>query len=100
MNERLLTLDEAARLRPAGRSGRPAHVSTIYRWVARGIRGVRLEAIRIGGRLYTSMEALQQFAERLTLGCGDAATSPPVASSAARRRSAERAERMLDRLGI
>ena len=31
-----------------------------------GIRGVRLESLRIGGALHTSIEALQRFSDRLT----------------------------------
>lgn len=65
-SEHIRTLAEAARKRPAGRNNRPTHVSTVYRWISKGVRGVKLEAIRIGGRLYTSDEALQRFAERLT----------------------------------
>ena len=64
--EHLRTLEQAARKRPPGRNNRPTHVSTVYRWISKGVRGVKLEAIRIGGRLYTSDEALQRFAERLT----------------------------------
>ena len=45
--EQLLTLAQAAQLRPAGRRGRPTHTSTVYRWISRGLRGHRLEAIRL-----------------------------------------------------
>ena len=48
-SEHLLTPSEAARGLPRRRRGRPIHVSTIFRWIDRGVRGVRLEAIRIGG---------------------------------------------------
>jgi hypothetical protein len=67
-NETLLTLSQAARLQPPGRGGRPTHISTVYRWISRGIGGIRLDAIRLGGRLLTSREALQRFAEQLTTG--------------------------------
>jgi len=43
-------------------NGKRVHISAVYRWVQRGIKGVRLEAIRIGGTTYTSREALQRFA--------------------------------------
>ena len=70
--EQLLTLPQAARVRPHGRLGRPTHPSTVYRWISRGVRGaagvVRLEGVRIGGSWYTSREALQRFAEALTNG--------------------------------
>jgi Protein of unknown function (DUF1580) len=67
-DEQLLTLSQAARVRPIGRGGRPTHTSTVYRWISHGIRGTKLEAIRLGGSLYTSREALQRFADRLTSG--------------------------------
>jgi hypothetical protein len=95
--EPLISIAEAARLRPPGRSGRPTHPSTVYRWIGVGVRGVKLEAVRLGGSLYTSREAIQRFGERLTAG----ATRPDRGqTSTARRRAYERAGRKLDRLGI
>ena len=47
--EQLLTLAEAARSLP-----RCPHIATIYRWISRGVKGVKLEAVRIGGTQYTS----------------------------------------------
>jgi hypothetical protein len=89
-SERLITLNEAARLRPPSRRGRPTHSSTVYRWISRGVRGQKLEAIRLGGTLYTSQEAMQRFARALT-DCANRTTacapSQVVASE-------------LDRLGI
>ena len=61
--ESCLTLVEAAKLVP-GREGQGGlHVSAIYRWVKRGVKGVHLETILIGGRMHTSREALQRFFE-------------------------------------
>jgi hypothetical protein len=37
------------------------HVSTCWRWARRGVRGHKLETIVIGGRRYTSREALERF---------------------------------------
>lgn len=37
------------------------HISTVYRWVSRGIDGVRLETYRIGGRRYVHRRALEEF---------------------------------------
>jgi hypothetical protein len=71
-NEHLVTFSQAARLRPPGRLGRPTHTSTVYRWYSRGLRGHRL-----GGTLYTSCEALQRFAERLS-GCQSITTPEGV----------------------
>ena len=54
--ERLLTLGQAAGLLPE-----PPHVATVRRWARRGVRGVCLETVRLGGRLYTSAEAMDRF---------------------------------------
>lgn len=95
--EHLLTMAQAARLRPGSRQGRPTHPSTIVRYIQRGIRGHRLEAVRLGGTLYTSREALQRFAERLTAA---APTTVPPASRPVAPPPQEGVERELDRLGI
>jgi hypothetical protein len=49
------------------RGGKRVNASTVWRWVHHGVKGVRLEALRLGNEWYTSREALQRFAERLTL---------------------------------
>ena len=95
--EQLLTLPQAARVRPHGRLGRPTHPSTVYRWISRGVRGVagvvKLEGVRIGGSWYTSREALQRFAEALTNG----GTQTPREATPPQR--AEQADEALRRLG-
>jgi len=64
--EELLTLAQAARrYRPP--DARPLAPSTIWRWHKKGISGVRLETICIGGIRYTSVEALQRFFTAVTL---------------------------------
>ncbi len=63
--EELITLAKAASELPPRRLGRRAHVSTLYRWVGHGLRGVRLEAVQVGGTRCTSREALQRFFDRL-----------------------------------
>lgn len=46
--------------------GRP-HINTVRRWanigVQRGPRVVRLETIPVGGRLFTSREAIERFCQ-------------------------------------
>jgi hypothetical protein len=61
-SEAVLSLSEASR---AVCPGRPVHLSTLYRWIAPGVRGQRLEAVRVGGRTLTSKEALTRFLSRL-----------------------------------
>lgn len=57
LTEDTITLPQAARELP----GRP-NASTLWRWHRRGVGGVRLEAVRIGGgRIYTSRQAITRF---------------------------------------
>lgn len=62
--ESLLSLSEAtnelARVR-----GKKPHVSTLWRWAKKGIRGVKLEVICVGGQIITSKEALDRFCKNL-----------------------------------
>src|SRR3954469_19956856 len=81
----------------AGRNGRPVHISFFIRAITKGINGHRLEALKVGSRWITSVEALQRWAEAQT---GDAAAGPDESPAAGRRKAAERAGRELDRLGF
>lgn len=63
--EQILTLKEAAKTLPQLCRGQSVHRSTLYRWINRGVRGIRLEALKVGRTLVTSREAVQRFAERL-----------------------------------
>lgn len=61
-NEELLTLSAATKRLPHGRASKPVHVATIHRWASpRGLKGVRLESVKVGGIRYTSSEALDRF---------------------------------------
>jgi len=44
-----------------GRGGKPVHQVTLSLWYRRGVRGVRLETIMVGGRRCTTMGALARF---------------------------------------
>lgn len=59
--EKLITMAEGARQVP----GRP-NLTTLWRWRNRGVCGVKLEVCCVGGRTYTSTEALSRFLERVT----------------------------------
>ena len=50
---------------PPRRGGRPPHASCLFRWAKGGLRGVRLETMRVGGTLCTSKQALERFFARL-----------------------------------
>ena len=70
-----------------GANGKQVHVTTVYRWINHGVRGFRLESIKVGGTTYTSVEAMQRFAE----GLGPPATLSALPYSLARQREIERA---------
>ena len=55
--ERMLALLSAFE---AATGYRPA-LSTVVRWILKGIRGQRLEAKKIGGKWFASVEACQRF---------------------------------------
>jgi len=42
------------------------HIATVWRWVKRGVRGVKLETIVVGGRRYTNVAAIERFVEATT----------------------------------
>jgi excisionase family DNA binding protein len=37
------------------------HVSTVWRWIHRGIRGRRLETVRVGGRRFVLRKTLENY---------------------------------------
>jgi hypothetical protein len=82
-NESPISLSDAAKSLP----GRP-NVTTIWRWRSRGIAGVRLETLCVGGRTYTTREALARFLERVTA----AKSGQPIPSRSNRQRERDRSE--------
>lgn len=81
-------------------TGKPLHISGMYRHVMRGARSVngervRLEFIRTPGGLRTSREAIVRFISALTV---DVAQSLPT--TAARRRQVKSAENELRAAGF
>jgi hypothetical protein len=82
-SEDLIAFSEAAKHVP----GRP-HLSTLHRWARRRHRA--LETIKVGGRIFTSVEAVSRFVQQR--GGAEAALPP----SADRARQIARAEAVLD----
>jgi hypothetical protein len=54
--QRYMTMTEAACFVP----NRP-HRSTVVRWATRGLRGLRLQTKKIGGRRYTTPAWIEEF---------------------------------------
>jgi hypothetical protein len=63
-NETLVTFTEAAKRVPRINGRRP-HPSSFYRWATRGLKGAKLETLKVGGRLCTSLEAVERFFREL-----------------------------------
>jgi hypothetical protein len=61
--EDLIRLNEVPKLKfmPPGKDGKRIALSTVYRWTMGGTGGVKLETLKVGGTLCTSVEALQRF---------------------------------------
>lgn len=86
-SENLIHVKDAPKHTP----GRP-HISTVYRWVFRG----DLETIKVGGRLFTSIEAIHRFITR----CTNPAHPPAEAPCTRRQREIQAANKKLDTVGI
>lgn len=57
----LLTFDEAVKLLPSYRGGKPRVRSTIYAWATSGLRGVKLELVDTASGLRVTRAALDKF---------------------------------------
>ena len=70
---------------PRGKNGKKTSTSTLWRWHRKGISGVRLETVLIGGRRYVTRPGLEQFCIAVTetrdgqLGRNDEPAGPVVA---------------------
>lgn len=69
--------------------------STCWRWTQRGIRGHRLEAYSLGGRRYTTRQAVMRFLARLNGEVGVFIKPPP-----SRKRQIEAAEKRAEQMGV
>jgi hypothetical protein len=92
-NESVITFPEAARALP----NRP-NLSTLWRWRMQGVRGIKLEIICIGGRTYTSREALARFLERVT--AAKSGEPVPTRTNRHRQRDQRAARKQLAEAGL
>lgn len=63
LEEQTLTFAQARRFLP----GSPPN-QTLRRWAIQGVDGVKLETVKVGGRRFTSKEAIDRFLTRLNAG--------------------------------
>jgi uncharacterized protein DUF1580 len=93
LNEVLIRFADAAKEFP----GNPSQ-ATLHRWRLRGVRGVKLETVLVGGKRFTSFSALERFSRAVTSA---AAGDPQAIRSPNRRESAmRRAQNELQRDGV
>jgi Protein of unknown function (DUF1580) len=97
-SEQLVSLAQVSKLRfiPHRRGGKRLHISTVFRWAQKGLRGIQLETLQFGGTRVTSVEALQRFFDRLS----KPGRSVPSRTSKARQHAIEGAKRELAEAGI
>jgi hypothetical protein len=104
LDETRIDIDEA--LRRLGTEENPIHFTTFYRLTKRGLKapdGARktLEHLRVGGRLITSVEAIERFVAAtngIDLG-GESAAASPVRTKR-RQRELDRVDAELAAAGI
>ena len=101
--ERLIDLEEAAKLFP-GKNGGTVHPETVKLYARRGKLGVRLETVLGGPRRCTSREAVARFIEAVTAANDNRSPRPdraPVANrtKAEAARAARQAIRDLEAAG-
>jgi hypothetical protein len=97
-DEHILTFSQLAKRLPRRRRDRPTSPSTVHRWRSRGVRGVRLEAVRIGGTWVTSLEAYERFCHAVTANTGGKVQVSPTEEQ--ERDSTDQVNQQLDELGI
>ena len=65
LTEDVLTLSQA-RTELVNLTGVRPDKATMTRWIHKGVGGVKLEAVRLGRNIFTSMQALTRFIEART----------------------------------
>jgi len=73
--------------------GRQPDLSTIHRWAFRGVRGHKLRITRIGGRIFTSVQDIEDFISALN-------TADQELSGPSRRDRVDAARKRLTREGV
>jgi hypothetical protein len=81
---------------PPRRGGAKLHPVTLYKWAKHGLRGHKLETIRVGGVPCTSEGALRAFFEKLATPV----VVLPDRTAKQRRKAVDRANKTLDDAGI
>jgi Protein of unknown function (DUF1580) len=95
--EQPISFNEAAKFLPDGR--RPGF-STWWRWSTKGIHGVKLETLLVGGRRCTSADAVARFFERTTAAASGESAQPAARTNRQRQAAIKKAEAECAAAGI
>jgi hypothetical protein len=78
--DELISLARCSRLDvlPVRRCGRPIHTATWHRWATRGLHGIVLETIRVGGTRCTTRGAIESFFRSLTYATARVQSAAPT----------------------
>ena len=87
--ETLVPWQQAAKHVP----GQP-HISTLHRWRLKGVKGHRLETLSVGGRRFTSQQAIARFIDACNAPA-DAPAATPSFTVAQRQRMSDAARQEL-----
>lgn len=79
-----------------GRRG--INVSTLWRWIQRGVKGQRLESLMVGGIRMSTREALSRFFVATTAAANGEAI--PIHTDRQRERAIQHAKNVLEAAGI
>jgi hypothetical protein len=90
----LFSLAEAASLLPG-----KLHVSTLHRWRLRGVRGIKLKTVMIGGRRFVAKSALEEFIAATT-AAKEKEPSMSATASSKRTKDIQHAARSLAQQGF
>lgn len=82
-SRRLLSMNRVAALW-AKHTGTPRpHRATVIRWATKGVKGIRLQAERLGGRWYSTDDAVIDFHRQLVTAAPGGCDLAPGATRAA-----------------
>jgi len=69
--EQLIPLNQLSAAAIPGMESKPVPPRTVRNWCSSGVRGIRLESVKIGGMRCTSTAALNRFFQAVTAAAND-----------------------------
>lgn len=61
-----VSLTHATAYLPGRRAGKKISVQTLWRWCTRGLRGIRLRSVMVGGHRCTTLQWIEEFIDAVT----------------------------------